>query len=150
MATEGSRTLSHEVTDAYRIVIAAALAMVAVIAAALAWLWRSRVDFAFKAAALAIASILATPYSLDYDLMVLAPAIAFMAAYGIMHGFRPYECTMLALLWLVPLVARSVAGATLIPLAVPAMLATFALIMARAAAEAGIEPRWRFASRALK
>jgi hypothetical protein len=30
------------------------------------------------------------------------------------------------------------------------MLATFALIMARAAAEAGIEPRWRFASRALK
>lgn len=37
MAAEGSRTLSHEVTDAFRIVIASAVAMVAVIAAALAW-----------------------------------------------------------------------------------------------------------------
>jgi diguanylate cyclase (GGDEF)-like protein len=37
MAGEGSRTLSHEVTDAFRIVIASALAMVVVIAGALTW-----------------------------------------------------------------------------------------------------------------
>ena len=121
-----------------------------VVAGLLAWIWRSRVDFAFKAAALAIAAILATPYSLDYDLMVLAPAIAFMAAHGLRHGFAPYERTMLAALWLVPLIARSFAQATLLPLGVPAMLLTFALIVARTAAVSGLAPRWRFAPRVLK
>jgi hypothetical protein len=121
-----------------------------VLAAALVWLWRSRVDFSVKAAGLAVAAILATPYSLDYDLMVLAPAIAFLAAHGLTHGFVPFERTVLALVWLVPLVARSFAEWTLIPLGVPAMLLLFVLIMIRAAAAIGLEPRWHFPSRALK
>jgi diguanylate cyclase (GGDEF)-like protein len=37
MTAEGSRTLAHEVTDAFRIVIASALAMVVVLSAALIW-----------------------------------------------------------------------------------------------------------------
>jgi hypothetical protein len=41
------------------------------------------------------------------------------------RGFAPFEKTMLAALWLVPLLARIVAEATLIPLAVPLMLLTF-------------------------
>jgi hypothetical protein len=126
-----------------------AVATVAV-AITLAWLWRSRADFALKAAALAIAALLATPYSLDYDLMVLAPAIAFLAAYGLAHGFRPYEASALAALWLMPLAARSVAEVTLIPLGVPLMLAVFAQIVGRAAAETGQGPRWRFAGRMLR
>jgi len=120
------------------------------VAGALAWLWRTRVDFAFKAAALAIAALLSTPYSLDYDLMVLAPAIAFLAAYGLRHGFRPWEASTLAALWLVPLVARTVAQASLIPLGVPAMLAVFGMILCRAAAESDLHLGWRFARRALK
>jgi hypothetical protein len=120
------------------------------IAVALGWLWRSRAGFASKAAALAIGSLLATPYSLDYDLMVLAPAIAFLAAQGLALGFRPYEASALAVLWLVPLVARTVAEVTLIPLGVPAMLAVLILVLHRAAAESGITIRWRFAPRALK
>jgi len=99
---------------------------------ALAWLWRSRAPYPLKAAALCIAAILATPYSLDYDMMVLAPAIAFVAADSFARGFGPWEKTSLAALWLVPLVARSVAQATLIPLGVPAMLAMFVLILRRA------------------
>ena len=126
-----------------------AVATVAV-AITLAWLWRSRADFALKAGALAIAALLATPYSLDYDLMVLAPAIAFLAAYGLAHGFRPYEASALAALWLMPLAARSVAAVTLIPLGVPLMLAVFAQIVGRAAAETGQGPRWRFAGRMLR
>jgi hypothetical protein len=122
----------------------------AAIAVALGWLWRSRADFALKAAALAIAALLATPYSLDYDLMVLAPAIAFLAAHGLTHGFRPYEASALAALWLMPLAARSVAEATLIPLGVPLMLAVFALILGRAMAETWHGPRWRFAGRMLR
>ena len=88
------------------------------IAVALVSLWRSQAAFALKAAALCIATLLATPYSLDYDMMLLAPAIAFLAVDGIERGFSPYHKTALAALWLVPLVARSVAQATLVPLGV--------------------------------
>jgi hypothetical protein len=106
------------------------------VAGALAWLWRRRgVAFPLQAAALLIGTILATPYSLDYDLMLLAPAIAFLAADGLKRGFVPYEKTVLAVLWIVPLVTRSVAGATSIPLAVPAMIVAFLLLLHRAIAE---------------
>lgn len=99
------------------------------IAAVLAWLWRSDAAAALKYAALLIGTVLATPYSLDYDLMLLAPAIAFLAADGFSRGFVPWEKTMLAALWLVPLVARSVAQVTFVPLAVPLMLMAFALVV---------------------
>jgi alpha-1,2-mannosyltransferase len=103
----------------------------AAIAAALAWLWRSAAPYPLKAAALCLATILATPYSFDYDMMVLAPAIAFLAVDGFVRGFSPWEKTLLAALWLIPLVARSVALISLIPLGVPAMLAVFILILRR-------------------
>jgi alpha-1,2-mannosyltransferase len=74
---------------------------------------------------------------LDYDLMLLAPAIAFLAADGASRGFDRYEKTALAALWLVPLVARGVAQVTLLPLAVPVMLFTFALLLHRAMTEYG-------------
>jgi alpha-1,2-mannosyltransferase len=125
-------------------------AVTVAVAGVLAWLWRSKADFALKAAALAIAALLATPYSLDYDLMVLAPAIAFLAAYGLTHGFRPWEASALAILWLAPLVARSFAQLTLIPVGAPAMLLVFGLILSRAMAESGLSPWWRFAKRAPK
>ena len=120
------------------------------VAAALAWLWRSRASFAFKAAALAIGTILATPYSLDYDLMVVAPAIAFMARDGMERGFSPWEKTLLAALWFVPLVTRTVAGATLIPLAVPTLLIAFGFLLHRAMVETGTANQWRFAADSLK
>src|SRR5271165_5163248 len=93
--------------------------------------------FALQAAALALAALLATPYSLDYDMMVLAPAIGFLVANGLAHGFAPYEKTALAALWLVPLIARVVAQATLIPLGPIAMGATFALLVGQASRECG-------------
>ena len=93
--------------------------------------WRSAAAPALKSATLCVAAILATPYSLDYDMMVLAPVIAFFALDGLRRGFGPWEKTALAALWLVPLLARSVAQATLIPLGVPAMLATCVLLLRR-------------------
>ncbi|HEY7997281.1 MAG TPA: glycosyltransferase family 87 protein [Pseudolabrys sp.] len=113
-------------------------AVTLLIAAALVWLWRSTAAFPVKASGLLIGSVLATPYSLDYDLMLLAPAIAYIATDGIARGFGPWEKTILAALWIVPLVARSVPQATLIPLAVPIMLLAFALLLRRAIVEAGI------------
>lgn len=109
------------------------------LAAALTWLWRSEAAFALKAAALAMAAMLATPYALDYDMMLLAVALAFLAASGLARGFAPYEISALAMLWLVPLVARSCAEWTLVPLGVIAMLLVFALILRRALTEAAPE-----------
>ena len=121
-----------------------------VIGAALAWLWRSDASYRLKAAALPIASILATPYSLDYDLMALAPSIAFLVIEGCERGFRSYEKTALAFLWFMPLVARTVAEQALIPLAVPAMLLVFWLVLRRAVADTGGFTRWQSAAQPIK
>lgn len=99
----------------------------------LLWLWRSKAAFALKAAGLAAASLLATPYVLDYDMMALAVALAFFAAHGLANGFHDYEKSLLAAVWLSPLIARSVAEATLVPLGFIAMAGLFALILRRAA-----------------
>ena len=106
--------------------------LMAALGVAIVRLWHSAAPHALKAAALCLAAILATPYTLDYDMMVLAPAIAFVAADGLARGFRPWEKTALAALWLAPLVTRSIAQATLIPLGVPAMLAAFVVVWRRA------------------
>ena len=106
-------------------------AMVTGLAAALIGLWRSATPYPLKAAALCLATILATPFTFDYDMMVLAPAIAFFAADGLTRGFGPWEKTALATLWLMPLAARSFAQITVIPLGVPTMLALFILLLRR-------------------
>jgi alpha-1,2-mannosyltransferase len=120
-------------------------AVTLMLAAAVVWLWRLRVDFAVKAAALIVAAILATPYSLDYDMTALAPAIAFLAVHGLRHGFAAYEKTALAALWLVPLFARAVAEATLMPLGVLAMAGVLGLTLDRGARACGLFARWRSA-----
>jgi len=104
-------------------------ALVIALGAGLIRLWRSAAPFALKAAGLCLATVLATPYTFDYDMMVLAPAIAFIARDGMARGFGPWEKTALAALWLVPLVARSFAYVTFIPLGVPTMLAMFVLLL---------------------
>jgi hypothetical protein len=126
-----ARAWGSPVGLAYAIQFAVTLAL----AVMLVWLWRSAAAFRLKAAALCIAAILATPYSLDYDMMVLAPAIAFLAVDGLTRGFKPWEASALAALWLVPLVTRTVAEYTLIPLGVIAMLAVTLLILRRAVSD---------------
>ncbi len=102
------------------------------VAVALIVIWRSRSSFAVKAAALLIGSILATPYSLDYDLMLIAPAIAFLAADAARRDAAPWETTLLAALWLMPLIARSFAQFTHIPLGAPVMLLSFSWLLYQA------------------
>jgi multisubunit Na+/H+ antiporter MnhG subunit len=120
------------------------------LAASLVWLWRRPVDFNLKAAALIVAALLATPYSLDYDMTTLAPAIAFLAVHGLRCGFAPWEKTALAALWLAPLVARGITGATLLPIGVPVMAAVFGLTLRRAAATDGLPQRWRSAQYSIR
>jgi hypothetical protein len=102
------------------------------LAASLAWLWRSDAAFELKAAALATGSLLATPYVLDYDLVVLAVAIAFFARHGLARGFRDYEISLLAAAWIVPLLSRGIAGVTGIPLGLLVLLALHFCTLRRA------------------
>jgi alpha-1,2-mannosyltransferase len=113
---------------AYAIQIALAL----MLAASLAWLWHSDAAFELKAAGLATASLLATPYVLDYDLVVLAVAIAFFARHGLNLGFRDFEISLLAAAWIVPLLTRGVAGVTGIPLGTLLLLTFYAFALRRA------------------
>ena len=102
------------------------------LAASLAWLWHSDAAFELKAAALAAGSLLATPYVLDYDLVVLAVAIVFFARHGLRHGFQSYDISLLAAAWMAPLLARGVAGSIGIPLGLIAVLGLYVLIVRRA------------------
>ena len=92
---------------------AQALAALSAIAS-LDWLWRGNADPRLKGAALVFATLLATPFALDYDLMLLAPAILLLAA---RREPLPYEASLAALLWLMPFAAASLAAIGL-PLAV--------------------------------
>lgn len=107
------------------------------VAATLVWLWRAPAAYELKAAALACACLLTTPYVLDYDLVVLAIAIAYFTRYGLAHGFRDYEISLLAFVWVTPLVARSLASLGSVPLGLMAMLALYALTLRRAVVDLG-------------
>jgi arabinofuranan 3-O-arabinosyltransferase len=83
------------------------------VAILLALMWRSRVSYPLKAAALATGALLITPYLFLYDMMVLAIAVAFLVRIGLRQGlqgrgFRRYELPALglvaALLMFYPLV----------------------------------------------
>ncbi len=126
------RLLGGSVTIAY----AAQGIAFAVAAASIVWLWRGRAAFALKAAALIAGSMLATPYLLDYDLMIAAPAIAFLAAHGLSKGFAPYEKSALAFVWIAPLLTRTLAEQVFIPLGLFAVALLFWMTMRRAAQDA--------------
>jgi arabinofuranan 3-O-arabinosyltransferase len=65
--------------------------LTASVAVVLALMWRSRVTYTLKAAALAAGTLLTTPYLFMYDMMVLAIPIAFLVRTGLKTGFRTYE-----------------------------------------------------------
>jgi hypothetical protein len=65
--------------------------LTASVAVVLALMWRSRVPYTLKGAALAVGTLLITPYLFVYDMMVLAIPIGFLVRIGLKRGFRPYE-----------------------------------------------------------
>jgi arabinofuranan 3-O-arabinosyltransferase len=65
--------------------------MTATVAVMLTLMWRSRISYSLKAAALATGTLLITPYLFMYDMMVLAIPVAFLVRIGLRSGFRAYE-----------------------------------------------------------
>jgi hypothetical protein len=98
-------------------------------------LWRGRASTPLKLAGLIIASLLATPYVVDYDLVILAPAMALLILEGAARGFRPFERTLLLAAAAAPVIARPVGAALPLSLGLFAMIALFAAVLATAANE---------------
>ena len=105
------------------------------VAAGLIWLWRSEAAVDLKASALAVAALIATPYVVDYDLMILAVAIAFYVRHGLARGFHNFELSLLAFVWIAPLLSRQLAEATGIPLGLIAQIVLFIMALGRARRE---------------
>jgi alpha-1,2-mannosyltransferase len=66
---------------------------------------------------------------LDYDLVILAPAIAFLVSTSRTSGFRSYDVSLLAFAWIAPLFARAIAGACGVPIGLVTVAALFVLAM---------------------
>jgi len=114
--------------------------------ASIVWCWHSACDEAHKAALLVTGTLLASPHILDYDLIVLAVAIAYLAPHGLRAGFRPFEITLLGALWIVPLLARSAAGALALPIGFFVIATFYVTILMQAWHEAKGAPHPDFAN----
>jgi hypothetical protein len=86
---------------------------------------------ALRNALVCAAAILATPYAMDYDLVVLLPALAWLYADGREHRFLPWGATIMASIWITPLFARSAAEFLYVPLGMISALAVGAIALRR-------------------
>lgn len=86
---------------------------------------------ALRNAATAAAVLIATPYVLDYDYVVLMLGVAFLWKDGEEHGWESWEKSLLSLVWIAPLFARALAEATLIPLGLMTALTVLAIAVRR-------------------
>jgi hypothetical protein len=123
------RLLGGEVSLAYTL-----QALLTLVVAWGVWrLWRApQIADELRYAFLAVACVLATPYSLDYDLMALAAALVFLVKHAWREGFAPYEKTLLGFVWFVPLITRNAAEYFYVPLGLIAMMLLATLIYRRA------------------
>jgi alpha-1,2-mannosyltransferase len=100
-------------------------------AAAVVWVWRRpRADPDMKNAVLMAATPLSTAFIFDYDLMLLGPAIAWLARKGITDGALPYERITLVAAFLAPFVSR-VAGMHTHLLLAPIFIAVLLVVIVR-------------------
>jgi hypothetical protein len=100
--------------------IASALQMAGtVLAVASVWVaFRRHPSSVARTALLATATFLVSPYTLNYDLLLLMPAVVGLFRQGADEGFYPGERLVHLLLWLIPLAGMILArfGLPLVPL----------------------------------
>ncbi|HUC49629.1 MAG TPA: glycosyltransferase family 87 protein [Xanthobacteraceae bacterium] len=94
------------------------------------WIWRQHVAYEIKAAALATASLMCTPYLYLYDLVVLAVPIAFLIRLGFRDGFLPHE--IIVFLFAAMLVLVDPFRLVVLPIGSIAVLAIFGVVCWRA------------------
>jgi Glycosyltransferase family 87 len=124
----GVRMLGGGVALAYALQGVVATAAIA----ATIWAWRSKIPYIVQCAVLCLATMLVTPYLLDYDLVLLALPIAWLALEGWTRSFLPWEKITLFLLWVLPLVSREAGSLMHIPLGPPVLILGLTLALRRA------------------
>ncbi|MEZ0225708.1 MAG: glycosyltransferase family 87 protein [Alphaproteobacteria bacterium] len=102
-----------------------------VAAGAVIWVWRSKAGMELKSAALVTASLMVTPYVLDYDLVLLALPVAWIAALGLRSGFLPWEKITLFSVFVLPLLSRMLGQYLHIPVAPLVMVGLLWVVVRR-------------------
>ena len=100
-------------------------------AAAVVMVWRTSRPFALKAATLAVGSLMISPYVLQYDLVLLALPIAWLAMEAFEKGFLPYEKAVLSIAWLLPRISLPISQTAKIPIAPIVIILLMATILRR-------------------
>jgi hypothetical protein len=91
-------------------------ALAAALAAAAVWrVWRRNREPLARAAVLAAATPLATPYLLLYDVVFLVLPIVWLGAEGLRRGFRPGERIVLGVIYVLPVLALVAPFAPIVP-----------------------------------
>ncbi|MDR3511476.1 MAG: glycosyltransferase family 87 protein [Caulobacteraceae bacterium] len=107
--------------------------------AALVFLQRKAPRAEAEGPALVAASLLASPFLLDYDLILLAIPLAWLTAQGLRTGFRSYEKTILAAGFILPAISRPLAMGAGVPLGPLVIAAVFWLVLRRWAQPGQVE-----------
>jgi len=108
-------------------------AVAAFAAGALLWLRRRAPNSGAEGPAMIVAALLASPFLLDYDLIILAAPLAWMLRAGDAKGFLSWEKTLLLAAFVLPAVSRTLATEARLPLAPFVMAALLVAILRRAA-----------------
>ena len=88
---------------------------------------------AARGAVLAAATLIATPFLLDYDLTLLAVPLAWLFREAVREGFRPWDKLILLGGFMLPLAARPLALAAGLPIAPLVILALLFCVVRRTA-----------------
>ncbi|MCB2113993.1 MAG: DUF2029 domain-containing protein [Parvularculaceae bacterium] len=113
--------------------IAASLALAAYIFV----VWRRIKDWDLRVAALSTAAMLATPYAMYYELVIMAPAMLLIARRGAVSGWLPLERTSLIAVWAAPILMPGSSDAAA-PLCASAAFVAFLVAARRTLAAAGV------------
>jgi hypothetical protein len=103
-------------------------------AAFIVWLWGGHAVIEYKAAGLAMAILLASPYSYHYDLTLLGLAAIWMAVRFQADGWRKGDRAVLVVVWLTPLLTLIVGRLIGVSLGPLVMLMLVAVLLQRIAA----------------
>jgi hypothetical protein len=96
-------------------------------------------DTLAQGATLATASLLASPFMLDYDLMLLALPLAWLVRAQARGRALPWEKTVMFAAFLLPLISRLVAGRLGFPLGPPIVFALLLVVARRAMAGLSVQ-----------
>lgn len=128
-----ARLAGASVTGAYAVQVLIALAM----AGAMAYVWRRTTAFELRAAALAIATLMVSPYLRDYELTWLGVAIAGVVGDGVRdasgNGLSSGERGLLVVAWLLPLYEHANPYLKLPQIGPLVLMAMMALVVRRVA-----------------